>query len=321
MPYDFVPHADVPDLIAQLTDLSNLAFAEYEGAPQVDRSFTEWYLRRPGCRPELCFAALREGQLVANVLVALQWLNLGGEFVVCGIVDTVATHPEHRQRGLARTLMALAHSRMRAEGAQASVLYTNPANHPYDFYGRLGYFTRARAGLLTGRRPAAGGEYEVQVAPAGPGDEVRALVNARYERYEGFARLDDRLWDWHRARRPSGLPARVLLARRRGEVVGTVALAEVEVLLAGHQQRVTVISDAVYPDLACLQDLLSLAPQPELMSLQALDAPERQDLERLGLQTSVGEVAMVLPLRQRARRLLHREPAPWYVMAESVVGV
>jgi predicted N-acetyltransferase YhbS len=320
MNYRLVSHSQVPRLSAQLASLSNLAFAEYEGAPQVDEAFIDWYLRRPGSTPDLCVAALYDEQLVANVLVALQTLNIGGEFILCGLVDTVATHPDYRQQGLARRLMYMAHELMRQHGALASVLYTNPANHPYQFYSRMGYFTRAQAGMLTGTRPARSGHCTVRRMAAKEAPSVRALVNDRYSSYEGFTPLDENMWHWHRDSRPANMPDQIIVAEADGVLVGTAALADVEVLLDDNKSKVTVLSDAIYPDIACLREMLSLAPQEKLMSLQALDAPERQDLEQLGFVTSVGEVSMILPLDDYVKRLMHNTLRPWYVMVESVVG-
>lgn len=321
MNYSFVPHSQVPRLGAQLASLSNLAFAEYEGAPLVDESFIEWYLQRPGSTPDLCVAALHGDELAANVLVALQPLNIGGEFVLCGLVDTVATHPNHRQQGLARRLMDMAHDLMRQHGALASVLYTNPANHPYRFYSRMGYFTRAQAGMLTGTRPSVPAIATVRPMATNDAPAVRALINDHYSGYEGFTPVDDALWHWHRDQRPSSMPDQTVVAEINGSLVGTVALADVEVLLGEAKSKVTVLSDAVYPDVACLSEMLSLAPQEKLMSLQALEAPERRDLEQLGFVTSVGEVSMILPFDDRVLSLMHNALRPWYVMVESVVGV
>ena len=321
MPYRYVTHGQAPHVAAQLTELSNLAFAEYEGAPTVDVEFSRWYARRPGSTPGLCVAALAGGQMVANVLVALQHVNLGGEFVPCGIVDTVATHPQHRRQGLAHRLMAMAHGLMRAHGAEAGVLYTNPANHPYHFYTRLGYVTRAQAAMLAGQRPPPAGVCHVRPLAAHEAGAVRELVNGEYESYEGFARLDDDLWRWHRVARPASMPAQVVVAERAGRLVGTAALAEVSVLLEGRQMRVTVASDLVHDGPDCLRDLLAAAPQESLMALHDVRAPEHAALEQVGLSSAVGEAAMVLSFTDRARDLLRRPPAPWYVMVESVVGV
>jgi predicted N-acetyltransferase YhbS len=321
MSYRFVTHEQVPDLPQQLAALSNEAFAEYEGAPLVEASFANWYLSRPGSTPDVCFAALAGEQMVANVLVALQPLVIGGETITCGIVDTVATSPHHRRQGLAHQLMERAHDRMQVRGAEMAVLYTNPANHPYHFYGRLGYLTRAQCVMLAGPRPEAAGGPAVRPATAGEAGAVRALVNERYGSYEGYAPQDETLWAWHRVNRPALMPLQQLVAEGPEGLVGTAALAEVELLLEGQQRRVTVAYDLVYPDLPCLQALLAAAPSEHLVSLHSQAAPACADLHSLGLQASVGEVAMVLPFTQRAEALLRCDPTPWYVMVESVIGV
>ncbi|NPV46125.1 MAG: GNAT family N-acetyltransferase [Armatimonadetes bacterium] len=321
MEYRYVSLDEVRRLPEQLATLSNAAFAEYEGAPEVDAEFVSWYLRRPGSGPAVCVGALWGDELVACVLVALQALNLGGEFVRCGIIDTVATHPAHRRRGLARRLMELAHGRIGENAGEAAVLYTNPENHPYLFYGRLGYVTRARAALLTGVRPGKAQQYTVRTMGPAEQDVVRELVNGRYGNYEGFALLDEALWDWHRLHRPSGLPVTVAVAERGGEIVGTAALAVCEVLLGGQRRRLCFASDLVYPDLGCLQDLLALAPASDLAALYDTRAAQSADLQALGFESQLGEVSMVLPFTSRTEVLLRRDAGPWYVMVESVVGV
>lgn len=321
MDYQFVSCSAAPDYCAQLAALSNAAFAEYEGAPEVDADFLAWYLRRPGSSADLCVAALHGDRLVSTVLIAIQTLHLGGEPLRCGIIDTVSTYPEHRQRGLAHHLMEMAHERLQALGAEAAVLYTNPENHPYHFYARLGYQTRARASFLAGTRPAPAGRYTVRPAADAEAAAIREMVNATYGAYEGFARLDDALWDWHRVSRPTALPLTLLVATEDDRVRGTLAIARSELLLHGERQILGFVSDAVYPDRECLQDLLAAAPERALAALHDCRAPQAADLEALGLHGQLGEVAMVLPFTERATRLLANPSTPWYVMVESVVGV
>ncbi len=91
--YTLCDHTQVPDLVPQLARLSNLAFGEYEGGMTVGASWTAWYLRRPGTDPALCQAALSGDTMVANVLVCVQPVRVGGELLRCGILDSVAPAP------------------------------------------------------------------------------------------------------------------------------------------------------------------------------------------------------------------------------------
>ena len=88
--YTLCNHSEVPDLVSQLSELSNLAFGDYEGAMEMSEEWMAWYLQRPGTDRERCQAALRDGQMVSNVLVALQPLQIGGRVLRCGIIDAWA---------------------------------------------------------------------------------------------------------------------------------------------------------------------------------------------------------------------------------------
>ncbi|MCD6360124.1 MAG: GNAT family N-acetyltransferase, partial [Armatimonadetes bacterium] len=231
--YELTDYVSVTDAARQFVDLSNVAFAEYEGAMEFGYEWGEWYLRRPGTDPRLCQAALAEGKLVSQVLVAVQELQIGGDLLRCGIIDSVATHPEHRKQGLARALMDRAHEAMR-ENAQvdAAVLYTNPAGHPYRFYGRLGYLTRAQAALITGPRPDAEAVVEA-VDPGEVAGELMRLLNGYYAGHEGYAPLNDAMWRWHKLEVPAGTGLEVAARIEDGRAVATVSFTDVELLLGG----------------------------------------------------------------------------------------
>jgi len=323
-PYRFGTHADVPDLVSQLTRLSNLAFAEYEGAMPIDEEFMAWYLQRPGSRPELCPVALDQDSLVCNVLVALQGLQLGGQVLPCGIIDTVATAPAHRRRGLARRLMHASHDLMRRAGAEAAVLYTNPDGHPYGFYQSLGYETRATGAALMGRRPEA--QCPVSMVRAGTHEHqaVRALLDSHYALYEGYAPMTDKLWRWHRTHRPASMPIELLVTHdASGLVTGTAAYAEVELLLKGSRVKTSVISDwaSSMAQPGFMQAALARAANEQIMALVDADSPACDMLTALGFCQAVREVAMVLPFTDRAREAMASKSGPWYIMIESVVGV
>lgn len=322
-PYTICTHRDVPDLPDQLVALSNAAFAEYPGAMPADRPFMEWYLRRPGCRPGLCMAALHHGKLVANVLVAIQGLQLGGEVIPCGIIDTVATDPQHRRRGLARKLMERAHRAMQESGAQAAVLYTNPDGHPFRFYGSLGYSTRAFGAALLGPRP------EPTAPPPRPArtedvQPIRDLIDHYHRRHDGYAPITDSLWRWRREDRPEGMTLDLLMTRPDTRPpTATIAIAQVDVILDGDPARTSVICE-----FACREDggthlanLLASARTDRILAFVDVRAPLHTMLTDLGFKHAMREAAMLLPFTDRARAALETRLGPWYVMVESVVGV
>lgn len=322
--YHLGTHLDVADLIPQLTRLSNIAFADYDPIMPVDEAFMEWYLERPGCAPELCTAAVREGKMVSNVLVTLQDLQLGGETLPCGIVDTVGTDPAHRRRGLARRLMEDAHRRMQAAGAEAAVLYTNPDGHPYLFYQRLGYELRATAAALTCAGPLP--RSALRARPAEPGDApaIRGLLDRYHAAYEGYAPLTDDLWRWHRAERPAGMPLHLLVIRdRSGDVSATACFAELELRTSTGTTRALMLNGfaAEADEAACLDAFLAAAPLASVAAITDVRAPVHDLLVARGFEQAAREVAMVLPFSARARAALARRGAPWFVMVESVVGV
>ncbi|MFW5867976.1 MAG: GNAT family N-acetyltransferase, partial [Armatimonadota bacterium] len=203
MHYEVTDFTQVKSLVKQVTRLQNKAFAEYEGAMEIDRAFIDWYLKRPGTDLTMCQAALDRGTVVSQVIVCAQPLQLGGETFRCGIIDSVATDPEHRKQGLARDLMERAHEAMMDADLDAAVLYTNPDDHPYEFYRRLGYDERARASMLIGARGGESGCGAEPVDAAAEGEGLRALLNEYYVGHEGFSPLSEELWAWHKVEAPA----------------------------------------------------------------------------------------------------------------------
>lgn len=321
--YVLTDYTGVPDLVRQFVDLNNVAFSDYEGAMQFGYDWGEWYLQRPGMNPRLCQAALAGEQMVSQVQVTVQELQLGGELLRCGIVDSVATRPEHRQRGLARALMERAHTAMRElADVDAAVLYTNPADHPYRFYGRLGYLTRAQAALVAGPRP----DVNPTVEPVDAGEHAQALVallNDYYCNYEGYAPLDEELWRWHKVEAPESNAMVVNAAVRGQEAVATVSFAEGEILLGGQRRQVTLAYDLAATELSAtsLAALLAAAPRDWVAMIVDERSTEMALARALGWQSQVGEVAMVLPFSPKAHAALQRPCVVWYPMIESLIGV
>ncbi|MFP3904650.1 MAG: GNAT family N-acetyltransferase [Armatimonadota bacterium] len=325
--YRFVTHTDVPDRVEQVTELNAVAFAEYEGAPVLDEAFTQWYLRRPGSIAERCVAALDPAdEMVSMVLVAIQPLQIGGRVIDCGIIDSVATHPDHRRQGLARRLMEMAHDIMQADGADAAVLYTDPNNYPYEFYQSLGYQTRAMCQLMRGSRRQNRGTLGLQLMHPPCSAEVAELLDEFYADHEGYARMDGGLFTWHKVQRPEGMEVAILNARIGGQLAATCTYAEIELLLQGSRSAVATISDLAYRPELCdgaeaLKSMLAVAPQDRLVSICDEEDPLAELYEQMGFTPEVNEVAMVLPFTDAAHQAVAAEGGPWYPMVESIIGV
>ncbi len=318
MPYRICTHAEAGDITEQLVELGIAAFAEYEGAPSMDAEGKRWFLSRPGCEPGRCLVALDGDSVVASMLVTMQDVQLGGELLRCGIVDSVATHPAHQRRGLAGQLMDRAHETMRDDGLDAALLYTNPVGVAYGFYEKLGYATRAQLVLLGGRRPSSGAPDGMRQMRPHEASAVRELVNAEHADHDGFAPIDEALWRWHRMERPARMPATTYVVERDGDITATATLAEMEMRMSGALRRFAVASDLAGPESL---DLLCAAALDHVALLLDERAPEVEHcVGEMGLERQVGEAAMVLSFSERARGALARAPGPWYAMVESVVG-
>ncbi len=321
MGYVLTDFTEVPDLVAQVTKLDNSAFAEYEGAMAFDEAVSGWYLQRPGTDLQMCQAALDGSTLVSQVIVCAQPLQLGGRTMRCGIIDSVATDPRHRKQGLARQLMERAHEAMQAAGLDVAVLYTNPFDHPYRFYGRLGYVERARASMMIGARTSPS-ECGAQVVDASEeADSLRALLNGYYGSYEGFSPLSEEIWRWHKVASP--VKPTVVAETSGSGAVSTATFADAPVRIEGHDYTVSMAYDiaATVMNADAYESLLSLAPRDMLGLIVDERSPEYGWAESMGLEPRVAEVSMVLPFSSEACAALEEHSAPWYVMMESVVGV
>lgn len=321
MEYTFTEFSEVPDLAAQAMRLQNLAFAEYEGAMAVDLPWMKWYLKRPGTDLSLCPAALAGDTLVSQVIVCIQPLQLGGALLQCGIIDSVATDPAHRRQGLARSLMERAHEGMQRTGLDAAVLYTNPEDHPYRFYERLGYEERARAAMMIGPRPGDSGHGPAPVEAGEYATALSDLTNRYHAAHEGYSPLGEDLWRWHKVEPPN--PPTVVAELEGSKVVATASFAPATLSVRSSERAVSVASDLAATDMSAerMEALLSSAPADFVAVLLDDRAPERPMVEGLGLTPEVAEVSMVFPFSDAARRALEERSGPWYVMVESVVGV
>ena len=112
----------------QLKELWHLAFGDGEDA--IDAFFCTAYT------PERCLYLTEQGQITA----ALYWLDCEYQGQKQAYLYAVATHPDHRGKGLCRRLMETAHSQLKNQGYHAALL--RPADNGLrQMYRKLGYRT------------------------------------------------------------------------------------------------------------------------------------------------------------------------------------
>ncbi len=325
--YRFVTHAEIDDkawLQQALSDLNAVTFGHYDGVCVPSPSFMAWYTGRPGMDPRLCQAVVAGRGLVSSLFVTVTRMRLGGGWVLCGIVDTVMTHPGHRRRGLARALLERAIAGLEEAGVEISFLNTaeaDPPGVPQKLYGDLGYVACERVDRFVRQPP-----QNVAGTPAAamPPDETarQAFSSALGER-SGWLELDERLWRWRRRERPPQYPVTVRKTADGG--LGVICVGEL--MLERRPQPFNVLSDFV-PSAECsadgvLRSMLAAGPRdaPVLALCPRSDEVLLDALRATGFEGAGTEVAMVRPIAPSAGRLVEHPPESWYVAVESVVGV
>lgn len=139
----------------QLKKLWHLAFGD--GEEFIDLFFKTAY------SPDRCLYLTEEGIVTA----ALYWLDCAFKGQKQAYIYAVATHPDHRGKGLCRKLMDMAHERLRELGYTAALL--RPADEGLRrMYGKMGY--RVATGVT---------EFE---AVAGTPVPLRKIGAREYER-------------------------------------------------------------------------------------------------------------------------------------------
>ena len=129
------------DVLCQLKQLWQLVFQEPMNA--IDSFFSTAYA------PERCRYVSEKGQIVS----ALYWLDCQYEGGKLAYIYAVATHPDHRGKGLASQLLEQTHHQLQTLGYAGAVL--KPAKGLFPFYQRLGYSTTGYIGHFTAKATAS----------------------------------------------------------------------------------------------------------------------------------------------------------------------
>ncbi len=128
------------DELLQKEILTNYAFSK--SPVDVEKKFEE---TKKYYGEDIVLAAYKNGKAIATVTIIPMMQNIRGKIVKMGGVAAVATDPEFRRQGFAKTLMKKAFIEMRTRQVPISTLY------PFreSFYEKLGYATFPQASQIT----------------------------------------------------------------------------------------------------------------------------------------------------------------------------
>ncbi len=324
--YQLVSHAGVPDLPQQALDLATSAFAGYVGVTLPTAGKVNWYLARPRMRRDLSQGVLTaEGELVSSVYITLEQVRLAGALRPVALVDTVMTAPAHRQQGLARLTLEAALAAARDAGAVAALLFTVPDSMPYIFYQTLGFRPVVSIRVMARESSEVSSPAAAPIALCADAAPLTAFWNRAYAGHDGYVPVDGALWRWRREQRPQVLPAETWVAPEVGAVCAAVNYCTAPVI--GAASLTLVLTDLAWTDDAsgrqAARALLAGVPAGAEARLLAAenDTALLVLLEKAGFSEIGREAAMLAPLAPQADALLSTLRAPWYPLAESVIGV
>lgn len=153
VPDGYEIRAPWPDELPAVHAMFVAAFREHWGEwEETDNQFADW-VEDPRFRRDLVVVAFSGGQPAAGVASVLDRRPDGS---LRGLLDTVATHPDHRRRGLARATIAHSLVLLRAEEATSAYLVVDTDNHnrALALYESCGF--RAHTMTATWRKPLPG---------------------------------------------------------------------------------------------------------------------------------------------------------------------
>ncbi len=155
VPEGYVLRAPEPGELRAVHEMAISAFSEHWGEWEgADHQFEEW-IEDPRFRRDLVVVAFRGSQPVTALSNSVETLLDGS---VRGMLETLATHPDHRRRGLGRAAMARSLELLRAAGATTAYLGvdTDNDNRALGLYESCGFVVVSTS--VSYRKPMPGRE-------------------------------------------------------------------------------------------------------------------------------------------------------------------
>ncbi len=319
--YRFAFYSERCPSVPELTALTEIAFAEYQGVIIPTDAHTDWYVRRPGFDDDLSGAAWLGDDLVAGLFLTRSRMLVSEEVWDYGLLDTVMTHPDHRGQGLARALLEQCITACQDRGPAVLQLYTTPGSAGYRIYSRLGFRPLVELDYWI-RPPAPAGQPVLRGwSPADGGDDAIGgrIVDSLARVYEGVPEANPELWRWRRVSRPPAMPATVWV-RDEGSSLETVTTSPLHLRGIG---PCLLLSDLVVTDVEAFSSLCAHLGG-ELQILAVADRRDKQmatSLLAAGFRRGQSEVAMFLDLQGHSSAGLPGDAGlPWLPLTESIIG-
>ena len=155
VPEGYVLRAPEPGELRAVHEMAVSAFSEHWGEWEgADHQLEEW-IEDPRFRRDLVVVAFHGSQPVTALSNSVETLLDGS---VRGMLETLATHPDHRRRGLGRAAMARSLELLRAEGATTAYLGvdTDNDNRALGLYESCGFVVASTS--VSYRKPMPGAE-------------------------------------------------------------------------------------------------------------------------------------------------------------------
>jgi predicted N-acetyltransferase YhbS len=171
-----------PGTLAILTGLWHRVWYGHV-TPESHHAYRMRMLTSPWARRHIQVLALEEGGAVRSGMIVLSHtMRLRGKKVKVAGVAAVVTDPDHRGRGFANRLIAIAHRRFVDSGHDAAMLFTEIGTA---YYAKLGYITWPVVKHLL-ELPAPERARGLKIAPATAADlpdqaRLYAAVQDRYD--------------------------------------------------------------------------------------------------------------------------------------------
>lgn len=233
-----------------IVNLFNLAFSEY--GISLQRTIEEWkwrYLQYPGFSPQdSIFLAKANEEIIGTVILTFRNFLYQGKNYLAGMIDDVATHPDWREKDIAKELMRQATDYAEEKGADLIGAYTGINAISKIIFKKLDYFEACRGKMwmkpinitkiitlwrdvlnlrekneVSARdiikkekkdKYKISAEYQFENYEDKDKKEILACINKNLSSQIGFTERTENYFNWRRINKPGFSPDDIILIKK-----------------------------------------------------------------------------------------------------------